>query len=93
MRVREREEVEMADKQKLKLTLRHRGDGRIWKHQPVEIYADPDDRVALNDALIEMARDLDKLGSGSAWWADKYAARVQGIDETWRDFEIIGGGA
>ena len=66
---------------------------RIWKHQPVTVTADPDDTATLVGHVIEMARELDNRGSGDPWWASQYAARVQGLDETWRDFEVIGGGA
>ena len=87
----------MARQQRLKLTLRDRVSGSVWKHQPIEITADPDDTDTLVAHLIEMTRDrtLANRGGGNPWWAHQYAARVQGLDpgETWRDFEVIGGGA
>lgn len=83
----------MADKQRLKLTLRDRVGNRVWKHQPLTVTADPDDTATLQGHVIEMARDLDNRGGGDPWWASQYAAHVEGLDETWRDFEVIGGGA
>ena len=85
----------MARQQRLKLTLRDRVGGGVWKHQPLEVFADPEDIPTLQRHVIEMARDSDRAnrGGGEAGWAEQYAARVQGLDETWRDFEVIGGGA
>ena len=85
----------MATAQRLKLTLRDRVENRVWTHQPLEVFADPEDTRTLAGFVIEMARDpqLANRGNGEPWWAGQYAARVQGLDETWRDFEIIGGGA
>ena len=85
----------MARVQRLKLTLRDRVGNRIWKHQPLEVLADPEDTATLVCHVVEMARDpqLANRGSGDAWWAAQYAARVQGLDEEWRDFEVFGGGA
>ena len=83
----------MAKPQRLKLTLRNRENGKVWKFQPLTIVADPEDIEPLQRRVVEMARDLDSRGSGEAWWADQYAAQVQGLDQTWRDFEVFGGGA
>lgn len=85
----------MARQQRLKLTLRDRIQNRAWTHQPLVVTADPDDTRALIGHLIEMARDPQRAnrGAGDPWWAGQYAARVQGLDEEWRDFEVFGGGS
>lgn len=84
----------MADKQRLRLTLRDRVGKREWTHQAIEITADPDDHKTLLQFMEDMARDLDRRGTaGEPWWIGQYAVRVQGLDQEWRDFEIAGGGA
>jgi hypothetical protein len=85
----------MARQQRLKLTLRDRVGGGVWKHQALVVTADPEDVKTLVGYVIQMARDpqLANRGGGEPWWAEQYAARVEGLDETWRDFEVIGGGA
>lgn len=85
----------MARQQRLKLTLRDRVGNRVWKHQPLVVTADPDDTPTLVGYVIEMARDTNRAnrGGGDPWWAAQYAARVQGLDEQWRDFEVFGGEA
>jgi hypothetical protein len=83
----------MARQQRLQLTLRDRIDRREWTNQPLTVTADPDDTATLVDHVIAMARDLDHRGNGAPWWAGQYAVRVQGLEETWRDFEVVGGGA
>ncbi|MFI5729157.1 hypothetical protein ACIA49_03485 [Kribbella sp. NPDC051587] len=80
----------MAHRQRLRLTLRNRNNDREWKHQPVEVTEDPDDHDALLKHLEAMARDLDRRGSGDPWWIDQYELRVQGLDQAWRDFRIVG---
>lgn len=81
----------MAHSQRLKLTLKDRTDGREWTHQTVVVKADPDDHAALTEHLIALARDLDRRGTGAPWWVDRYSVRVEGLDETWRDFVVVGG--
>jgi hypothetical protein len=81
----------MADRQRLKLTLRDRIGKREWTHQAVTVTADPEDLPAIVEHLVEMARDLDHRGQGAPWWIEQYAVRVQGLDQEWRDFEVVGG--
>lgn len=86
----------MAQKQNLRLTLRERSGNRVWKHQPLDVFADPEDLPTLAGYVVEMARDSNRAdrGNGEPWWASEYAANVHCLDETWRkDFEVFGGGA
>lgn len=81
----------MAQRQKLKLTLKNISNGREWVHQAIEITADPDDHSTVAPSIIQLARDLDGR-TGDPWWADQYKGHIQGIDEPWRDYWIFGGG-
>lgn len=81
----------MARQQRLKLTLKDRVDGREWTNQSVTVQADPDDHAALVHHMVELARQLTHRGNGAPWWIKQYSVRVQGLDETWRDFEVVGG--
>lgn len=83
----------MARQQRLKLTLRDRVGNRVWKHQAITVEADPEDTPALERHVIQMARDLDNRGGGEPWWAEQYAAKVEYVDRSGEDFEVIGGGA
>jgi hypothetical protein len=80
----------MAHRQRLRLTLRNRSNDREWTNQRVEATEDPDDHDALQQHLEAMARDLDRRGSGEPWWIGQYELRVQGIDQEWRDFRLVG---
>lgn len=79
----------MAHAQRLKLTLRNRSNGREWTGQRVEVTEDPDDHAALLKHLEAMARDLDGR-RGETWWIGEYELRVQGLDQEWRDFRLVG---
>lgn len=79
----------MAHQQRLKLTLRNVTNDRTWKHHPLEVTADPDDHDAIRRHIEHMARSLEHR-TGEPWWRVQYEARVQGLDETWRDFTIPG---
>jgi hypothetical protein len=82
----------MADRQKLKLTLRNIASDRTWTNQPLTIDADPDDTDNLREHGVQMACDLDGRSSGNLWWADQYKVHVEGIDQTWWNFWISVGG-
>jgi len=78
--------------ERLKLTLRNVVNDRTWsgKNYTREVTADPDDHDALRAYLEQMARDLDHR-TGEPWWKVQYTVRVQGLDQTWRDFTVPGG--
>lgn len=80
----------MADPQRLKLTLRNITNDRTWTNQTRDITADPDDHAAIREALEQMARSIDGR-TGEPWWRVQYEVRVQGLDQTWRDFTVPGG--
>ena len=81
----------MAHQQRLKLTLRNVVSDRTWVNQSVEITADPEDHAAIRDHIEQMARDLDGM-NGEPWWLHHYKVRVEGLEQTWRDFWLPGGG-
>lgn len=82
----------MANQQRLKLTLRNVTNDRTWtgKHNTREVTADPEDHAAIRDYLEQMARSLDGR-TGEPWWRVQYEVRVEGLDETWREFTVPGG--
>lgn len=82
----------MAQAQRLKLTLRNVVNDRTWDGSKYtrEITADPDDHATIRGYLEQMARDLDHR-TGEPWWKVQYTVRVQGLDQTWRDFTVPGG--
>lgn len=80
----------MADKQRLRLTLRDTVRDRTWSSHPVEVTADPDDHDVLRDHIERLARSLDHR-TGEPWWIGEYEADVQSLDETWRKFTLPGG--
>lgn len=82
----------MAHQQRLKLTLRNVVADRTWdsKAHKREITADPDDHAAIRPYIEQMARDLEGR-TGEPWWRVQYSVRVQGIDQEWRDFTVLGG--
>lgn len=78
----------MAHEQRLKLTLRNRTNDREWKWEAVEVTEDPDDHDALLKHMEQMARDID--GRSSSGWLHEYELRVQGLEQEWRDFRLVG---
>lgn len=92
VRAREKEDGDVADRQRLKVTLKKISNDREWTHQSVEITADPENHDEIRPEIIRLARELDGRGNGDPWWADQYKGHVQGIDQHWWDFWLPGGG-
>jgi hypothetical protein len=82
----------MAHQQRLKLTLRNVVNDRTWTgtNYTREVTADPEDHDTLRGYLEQMARSLDGR-TGEPWWRVQYEVRVEGLDQTWRDFTVPGG--
>jgi hypothetical protein len=80
----------MADQQRLKLTLRNVMNDRTWTNQPIEVTVDPDDHRTIRGYIEQLARSLDGR-TGEPWWRVQYEARVQGLDQEWRNFTVPGG--
>jgi hypothetical protein len=79
----------MSYVQRLELTLRHRGSNEQFT--PVQIAANPEDIVTLQEQLREIAKDQDGRKYHGWPWQHEYVLRVVCLDSPWIDpFEIAG---
>jgi hypothetical protein len=80
----------VADKERLRLTLRDRIDGRTWTGHRLDVTADPDDHAAIRRHIVDMARNLDHR-TGDPWWRGQYEVDVDSLDQTWRQRFTVAG--
>jgi hypothetical protein len=80
----------MANEQRLRLTLKDRQDGREWTGHRLDVREDPEDLAAIEKHIENLARNLDHRTGEADHWIERYEARVQGLDEEWRDYRVAG---